>query len=140
MATHNPYAPPGVREVTLAPSTDRSELRKIATAQRQVNIAALLYLLLVPGNIGLSNVTDGAPWTRIVIGVMALSVFTFGAVSVYKLAAIFRGKIVAVVHAIGLLVPLLGLLLLLSNSQQATKILRENGIRVGLLGANPNSI
>ena len=49
-------------------------------------------------------------------------------------------NIVAIIYVLGLLVPLLGLLLLLSVSGKATKELRSAGIKVGLLGANPNAI
>lgn len=140
METDNPYHPPLTAGTISGPSADRQELREIALAQRQVNLAVLLYLCLIPINVGLSILSESAPWAGIVLGVIALCVFGFGALSVYKLAAIFRGKTVAVIHALGLLVPLLGIILLFTNSQKATKILQANGIKVGLLGANLNSL
>ena len=38
------------------------------------------------------------------------------------------------------LVPCLGLLLLLLINEKATRVLRQNGIRVGLLGADPSQL
>jgi len=139
MSTENPYAAP-TTATTLAPDVGRDRLRKIATAQRQTNLAVLFYLCLIPLNIALSTVANGAPWAAIILGVAALAVLVFGAVSVYSLASQFRGKIVAVVYVLGLLVPLLGLILLISISSKATTILKDNGIKVGLLGANPSTI
>ncbi len=63
-----------------------------------------------------------------------------GVVSVFSLASIFRGRVVAVIYVIGQIVPLLGLLLLLSINGKATKELRAAGIRVGIMGANPDSV
>lgn len=121
-------------------STSREELRKIATAQRQVNLAVLFYLCFVPLNLWLASIAEKEPIAAIAQLVIALGLLAFCILSVYRLASIFRGKVIAVIHAFGMLVPLLGLLLLLVNNQKATEIMRKNGIKVGLLGANPNSI
>ena len=139
MATGNPYASP-TATATVAPHTDRERLRRIATAQRLTNLAVLFYLCLIPANIALSTVVDRAPWAAVVFAAVAISVLIFGAISVYGLAAQFRGKAVAVIYVLGLLVPLLGLILLVTISSKATTILKENGIKVGLLGANPTAI
>lgn len=136
----NPAQPPPVPSSHAGEPDDRSRLRKIAGAHRQANYAVLLYLCLAPVNATLAVIGENEQWANIALLASILVVFAFGAVSVYKLAAIFRGKGVAVIHALGLFVPLLGLLLLVVNSQQATAILQEHGIKVGLLGANPDSI
>lgn len=121
-------------------STSRTELRKIATAQRQVNVAVLFYLCFIPLNIWLASIAERAPIAAIGQLVVAIGLLAFCIVSVFRLASILRGNAIAVIHAFGMLVPLLGLLLLLRNNQKATGILQKNGIKVGLLGANPNSI
>jgi len=137
MVKNNPYQPPLTVGATSEKPSDAANLREIASAQRQVNIAVLLYLSLVPINIGLSIASQSAAWAGIMLGIIAIGVIGFGAVSVYKLASVFHGKTIAVIHALGLLVPLLGIILLFMNSQKATKILQANGVKVGLLGANP---
>jgi len=126
MSTENPYAAL-TTATTFAPDAGRDRRRKIATAQRETNLAVLFYFCLIPVNIAISSVANGAPWANIVSGVAALPVLVFGAVSVYSLASQFRGKFVAVLYVVGLLVPLLGLILLISINSKATSILRENG-------------
>jgi asparagine N-glycosylation enzyme membrane subunit Stt3 len=140
MSIENPYKSPETVSPGSDAPKDRDRLRRIARAQRQVNLAVLLYLAIIPVNLALGAVGGGAPWVSVVLGLFVLIILGLGATSVYKLASIFRGNVVAVVYVLGLLVPLLGLLLLLSISGKATKELREAGIKVGLLGADPNAV
>lgn len=139
MSTQNPYEVPEVRNFVSA-SEDRERLRRIATGQRNTNLAALSYLCLLPANLLLRAVADSIPGSAVVFIILVISVIVYGAISVYGLASELRGKVVAVIYVIGLLAPILGLLLLMSLSGRATKILRENGITVGFLGADPNSV
>jgi hypothetical protein len=46
----------------------------------------------------------------------------------------------AVIMAIGMIVPLVKLLILLSVNGKATKVLREHGVKVGLMGAKLDQI
>jgi hypothetical protein len=139
MSTQNPYEIPEVRS-NVSASEDRERLRRIAAGQRSTNLAALSYICLLPANFLIRAVADSIPGPEVIFAVLVISVLVYGAVSVYGLASEFRGKVIAVIYVIGLLVPFLGLLLLMSLSGKATKILRENGIRVGFLGADPNSV
>ncbi|MCA9157448.1 MAG: hypothetical protein KDA72_03930 [Planctomycetales bacterium] len=142
MSSENPYLPPASTSLgsSMPIPQAKERLRRIANAQRQVNLALLLYIAIFPVSFGLGAVGGGAPWAALLLGLFALAVIILGAISVYRLAAVFRGKVVALIYVIGLLVPLLGLLLLLSISGKATKELRAAGIKVGLLGANPSDI
>lgn len=140
MSLDNPFQSPETVSVHTASPTDRDRLRRIASAQRQVNIAVLLYLSLIPVNMVLGAIGSGSMWAPVLVLVLGLVVLGLGAISVFKLASIFRGKLVAVIYVLGLIVPLLGLLLLLSISSKATKELRNAGFQVGLMGVNPNSI
>ena len=138
----NPYA--ATTTESAAPvaqrGPDRERLRRIATAQRQTNLAVLCQILLIPVSFGVTAVAGNAPWVGLVFVLVALGVVIYGAIAVYRLASVFRGKVVAVIYVFGLLVPLLGLLLLVSISSKATTILQEHGIKVGLLGADPSAI
>ncbi len=142
MSNENPYLPPASTSLgsSIPIPQAKERLRRIASAQRQVNLALLLYIAIFPVSFGLGVFGVGAPWAALLLGFFALAVIIMGTISVYKLAAVFRGKVVAIIYVIGLLVPLLGLLLLLSISGKATKELRAAGIKVGLLGANPSDI
>ncbi len=140
MSIDNPFQSPQVVSVQAEAANDRDRLRRIALAQRQVNIAVLLYLSLIPVNLVLGAVGQGANWASLVVLVLGLIVLGLGAVSVYKLASIFRGKIVAVIYVLAMLLPLIGLLMLLSISRKATKELRAAGYKVGLLGVDASTI
>lgn len=135
MPSENPYEAPTAQDPASG-SANREHLRNVARAQKRVLLAVLAYLAVVGGNIFLQSVLDAG----IVILIAAVCVFLFGAVSIDQLAALFHGTGVAVLYVLGMLVPCLGLLLLLLISQKATTLLQENGIKVGLLGANTSSI
>lgn len=126
-------------------------MREIATAQRRANLAVfLLYLCFIP----LALLTflgaivalaaganeDNVTWVVIVMAMPLISGTVWSAVSVYNLATQLRGRIAGVICLLGLLVPMLGLIILLLMSSEATKLFNKSGIKVGLLGANPNEI
>ena len=113
---------------------------RIAKAQRGINLAVLFYFLVIPLMFAMDLVLPNNPVTGMIVGLAFLGVIVFGAIAVYRLAAIIRNRGVAIIYVIGMLVPLLGLLLLLSISQKATTILQEHGVKVGFLGANPSTI
>ena len=145
MSHDNPYDPPAAAFQSHNADEDRDRLRRIASAQRQVNVAVLLYLAMISLSIVITSVGDrAAPPVAIPVAILfliySLIVLIWGAISVYRLASIFRGPFIAVIHVLGLLVPLLGLVLLYVNSRKATKALRKSGVTVGLLGANPSAI
>lgn len=139
MSTENPYAA-SVVESKLVSGGDRERLRKIATAQRHVNFAVLFYLCLFPFNIAVSAIAGDTIWAALLTLVAVLAVLVYGMVSVFCLASLFHGTVSAVFHVLGLFVPLLGLVILIMISSRATTILRANGVKVGLLGANPKTI
>lgn len=136
MSSENPYEAPTMDAVATQNTANREHLIRVARAQRLVMLAILAYLGLIPLNL----VSLRVPAIGLIVIPAAVCVLVFGAITVYRLAALFRGNAVAVVYVLGLLVPLLGLLLLLSVSQKATALLKANGIKVGLLGANPDRI
>lgn len=139
MSTHNPYEVPEVHNIASA-SESRERLRRIAAGQRNTNLAALSYICLLPASLLFRSVADSIPGSGVIFLVLFVCVIAYGAVSVYGLASVLRGRVIAVIYVVGLLAPFLGLLLLLSLSGSATKILRDNGIRVGFLGADPRTV
>lgn len=59
----------------------------------------------------------------------------------YKLGRSLKLSIVwMVLFIVGLFVPLLGLLILLSMHDKAMKAMKSSGVKVGFMGADPNSI
>jgi len=67
-----------------------------------------------------------------------LALLIFMILSVVRLAKALSQS--QVLYAILMFIPCVGLLVLLSLSGKATKQLQQAGIKVGLMGADPNSI
>lgn len=71
--------------------------------------------------------------TMIIIIVVAL---TYIGVSVFRLAALVRGRDVAIFYVLGIILPIPGIFVVFLLSVKASSILRDHGVEVGLLGAN----
>ena len=106
------------------------DLKKIATAQRGVLMCVLVYILCIASNfIGLGGIA-----IYVMIPLVLVAMFF-----VFKLAqALNYSMVVAILCCILLVVPLVSLITMLVLNGKATKILKENGIKVGLFGANVN--
>ncbi len=140
MSDDSPFHAPDSQPRKNGRKSHKKKLRQVASAQRHANMAAGLYLLLIPVNIAISSMPE--PILALAIGflVFALGILIFGAISVFRLQTALNGFVLGTILGVLTLVPLLGLILLLLGSQKATILLKENGIAVGLLGADPNSI
>jgi hypothetical protein len=115
---------------------DRQVLKEVAIAQRHV-------MLCVLGQLGIFclNLIAGSQHIAalsIVDMFLALGLLVFMIMSVIRLA---KGLLLSpVIYVILMFIPCVSLLMLLSLSGKATKQLQQAGIKVGLLGADPNSI
>jgi hypothetical protein len=135
--SESPYASPqsGMTAVGVL-SGQREDLRSVAKYQRGILICILLQGLLfamryvVAHNLALMLLLLGT----------ALCVWIAGAVFVFLLAMKVFGQGLGIVFGILALVPCAGLIVLLVVNLKATSILKDNGIRVGLLGADVSSI
>ena len=115
--SRNPYeAPVNSQEFSPTRGHDARKFRfqQIASGLRQVNIAVILYLCLVPTNMLFVTAGEKFPFEGLSLFAIPLFIFGFGAFSVYRLAVPLRGKTIAILCSLGLLVPLLGFLVLLS--------------------------
>jgi hypothetical protein len=129
--------PPGVQPPTLGYATPvpaRADLRAIAVRQRGIMYCILGYLVLVAAQFAVPEEL------RIIPGLLALAVSVAAAVFVFMLALSVYNTAAGVILGILTLVPLVGLFILLIINARATKILRQHGIRVGLMGADPRQI
>jgi hypothetical protein len=129
--------PPGMQPPTLGYATPvpaRADLRAIAMRQRGIMYCILGYLVLVAAQFAVPE------QLRIIPGLLALVVSVAAAVFVFMLALSVYNTAAGVVLGILTLVPLIGLIILLIINARATKILRQHGIRVGLMGADPRQI
>ena len=127
----NPYAAPQAdTEVVGVLSGRREDLRSVAKYQKGIMVCILIYLVAIFVQFGLPE--EVRP---ILLGGVLL-VGVAGAAFAVLLAMKVYGTLSGILLGLLILIPLVGLLVLLLINGKATRILRENGIRVGLLGAN----
>lgn len=119
-----------------APPPARDDIREIAIRQRLLMYAILGYLgMVVVYFIGVA--THLLP-LEIVGALGYLAAVIFAIICVGRLATSLYGLTSGILLGIGVIIPLVGLIVLLSVSSRATAVLRRNGYKVGLMGANPN--
>lgn len=134
--TENPYQAPqssATAAVGILSGT-RDDLRSVAQSQKGILVCILIYLVAVFGQFAFP------PEVRPIVGIGVLLVGLVGAVFVFMLAIKVYGTGLGVVLGILSLIPCVGLLVLLIVNGKATGVLQQNGIKVGLLGANMSQI
>jgi hypothetical protein len=115
---------------------DRQNLREIASALRQIMYCILGQFVIVALDIA-SN--SGRIFALVLVtGLLALCVLVYELISVSKLARALG--LSPVIYVILMFIPCVSLIFLLLLSQKATTRLKAAGIKVGLMGADPNSI
>lgn len=128
----NPFAAPISDEPAAGlVSGSLADVRTIATRQKGLLICILVYLLGVLGIVVLGD--NPLVFLPIIAG--GISMFA-GAVFALLLAMKVYGALIGVLLCLLCFVPLLGLLILLMVNQKATGVLKQNGVSVGMLGAN----
>lgn len=131
----NPYQSPSVpSQVVGVKSGTREDLRAVASYQKGILVCILVYLVAVICQFVLP------PELAPVIGIGVLITGLVGTVFVFLLATKVYGTGVGILLGILTFIPCIGLIILLTVNGKATGILRQNGVRVGLLGANLSQI
>jgi hypothetical protein len=133
--TENPYQAPQATSTAVGVlSGTRDDLRSVAKCQKGILVCILIYLVAMFGQFALP------PDVRPLVGLAVLIVGLVGAVFVFMLAIKVYGTGLGIVLGVLSLVPLISLIVLLVVNGKATGILKQNGIKVGLLGANTAAI
>ena len=133
--TENPYQSPQTSSAAVGVlSGSRDDLRSVARFQKGILVCILIYLIAVIGQFALPVEI------RPIIGIGVLLAGIGSAVFVFMLAMKVYGTGLGIVLGILSLVPLIGLIVLLIVNGKATGVLKQNGIKVGLLGANISAI
>jgi len=134
-SSENPYEPPAGDLPMLGPrQTRRETLRKVALYQKGIVACILVYVTVL-----LSQAVIPERMTHLLIGV-ALCDIVVGTTFVFLLSARVYTSAVGVWMGLLTLVPCLGLGILAITDRRATVILRQNGVKVGLFGANLREI
>jgi hypothetical protein len=133
--SENPYQSPMTPPTAVGVlSGSREDLLRVAKYQKVVLVCILIYLVAVIGRLALPLQLQSV----VVLGVLVAVLV--GAVFVFLLAIKVYGTVLGIVLGILSLIPLVGLLVLLMVNGKATSVLKQNGIRVGLLGADLSAI
>ncbi len=133
--SENPYQSPLEYTPVVGVKSGRHEdVRSVAVYQKGILVCILIYLFAVIGQFALP------PESRLILGLGIVLVGLTGLVFVFLLSTKVYHPAVGVLLGILTLVPLVGLLVLLVVNDRATRILRQNGHRVGLLGAKLSDI
>jgi hypothetical protein len=132
MSMNLPPIPPA--QLNYALPAAPNNLRVIAIRQRAVMYCLLAYIVLIVVYFVVPVPMKIVP----ALGILAASVTA--AVFVFMLALATYNTATGIILGILTLVPLVGMIVLLAINQKATSILRRNGIKVGLMGADPKQI
>jgi hypothetical protein len=137
--SYSPYESPKSESFPskFAGAPDRENLRAVAKYQRWV-----MYSLLANLAVNIAFFATGAldPIIRALMLIPMLAIAGFSIVSVALLASRLMNTAVAVLCGILVLFPCISLITLLIVNQKATTYLQQHGVKVGFLGANPNTI
>jgi hypothetical protein len=134
LASDNPFQSPrtDARAVGVRGGS-REELLKVAKAQKGVIYCLLAQILLAVAAILAENQLP--PLLQVFLGLAMIVAVLAGVVYVFLLCANVYPSWVGPVLGLLALVPCISLLVLLGVNGKATSILRQNGIRVGFMGA-----
>ena len=124
-----------MKEQTIEPK----RLKRMAQSQRRICIS--IVLLLVSGigafiyNLIQMQSVDYTHWTWLLYNIITLYAIIQG---IFLAANVYNSLILAIILGLFLWTPVLNVFILLVMSQRATMYLKQNGIKVGLFGADPS--
>lgn len=126
-----------------------NDLFNVAKWQKYIILLVLLQLVTAAGFVMISMMSSGtqpgAP-VNAVFGAIAIIYQIFRiVVAVLSIYCVFKmgkalGKSTAILYAAGMILPLIGLLLLLVLNGEATRLLKDNNINVGLMGVDKSDL
>jgi hypothetical protein len=117
------------------------KIKQVARDQKNLIYGILFYLLAAISS-GVVNASAGpgpqndASIIRMVVGLVALVAIIAAVVFVIRLAAKLYSTGTAIVFGVLAIIPCVGLIIMLVVNGAATKLLKENGITVGFMGAD----
>lgn len=129
--SENPYqSPEAETQVVGVRSGSHEDLRSVAVYQKGILVCILIYIVAVVFRVALP------PELQFLLAAAILVDGIIGTIFVVLLAMKVYRTGIGILLGILALVPCFGLLVLLAVNSKATQVLKQNGIRVGLLGAD----
>ncbi len=133
----NPYQAPSA--IGVRPSgVVTPELRDAAKYQRWLNLIILSNIALIVFVAVVTTVLGESDVMNFVLGLVYMALGLTSLVVVFSLAKALHNTTGAVVCIALMFMPCINLLTMVALSSMATSRLKKAGIKVGLLGANPN--
>jgi hypothetical protein len=110
-------------------------LRTVASAQKLVINAILLYFVAVGLSVVITS-TIGAPaWANVLVSLLSIATLVMSVLGMLRLGqALGKSNYERILYVVLMLLPLIGLIGLLWLNSRATSMLRDAGLKVGLLG------
>lgn len=131
----NPYQSPMTDvHATGVRSGKREDLKSVAMYQKGILVCILIYIIAMVCQFAIPL------QLRMLLGLGIVALGLAGTAFVFLLAMKVYHPAVGVLLGILTLIPCLGLLVLLMVNGKATSILKQNGIKVGLLGASLSDV
>ncbi|NRA40197.1 MAG: hypothetical protein HRU15_18775 [Planctomycetes bacterium] len=125
MTESNPYEAPEFEGNAI--DNNEYNIEKVRSGQKLILYSILVYFLAIVLQIAIGPIA----------GLLMLVTFILGLIGTIRLTrGLNYSVILTILLVIVMMIPLIGLLVLLSLNGRATKILKESGYKVGLLGAS----
>ena len=129
--SENPFqSPREFDQVVGVVSGRREDLKSVAMYQKGILVCILVYLLMVVGQFLIPENL------RIFLGLGFIALAIASTVFIFLLAIKVYNVGLGILLGLLAMIPCIGLIVLLTVNGKATKILQQNGFRVGLLGAD----
>jgi hypothetical protein len=135
----NPYQSPQPASPVAPPfgGDDREKMRRVARFQQWVLYALLANIVI---NVTAMATRGSDVVVSLAITALALMIVAAAMFAIFKLANELYSTAVGVVCAVLMIVPCISLITLLIVNGKATTYLQQRGVKVGLMGVNPNKI
>ena len=131
----NPYQTPmSEGQVIGVKSGDPADLKSVAKYQKGILVCILIYLIAIVVQFLLP------PEVRPLLGLGVIVLLIVATVFVFLLAMKVYSTGLGILLGILTLVPCVGLIVLLVVNGKATNVLKQNGIKVGLIGADMSQL
>ena len=113
-------------------------MRRVASRQQFVLYALLANIVI--NIVFMAMPPDASRDVRAILGILVISVVITTMIAAFRLGWELYNVVIGVICAVLMPVPCVALLTLLIINGKATNFLQKRGVKVGLMGVNPNTI
>ena len=123
------------------PVFEKEDLLNVAKAQSRAIWFFLGIMLAQIANafIPINQNNAASVWGKSILSLTLLGLVVYFFILIYRLAKALKKK-TSFLYAIGMIIPLVNLLILVSLLGRATKVLKSGGLKVGLMGCSKGEL